>query len=197
MWRRILAYILFVLSFLTLTFFKHYTGKLIPYPSLFWLLGLALFAGGFLFLRNTPDSKELETRKRLAAAIADLKSNGERILVDLSKCEIKEHSYSEEKQKYGHDNQLLTLSIENEIQGWNTLGGGGWRNVEQVEVRQSVLIYQRPDPRTGAVEKFVTRVILKDKITLSFYLDKQKHTALYIDKTNRGQYYFDLDFLNE
>lgn len=65
MWRRILAYFLFGLGFLTLTFFKHYTGQLIPYPFLFWLIGLALFAGGFLFLRYTPDGKELEMRKKL------------------------------------------------------------------------------------------------------------------------------------
>jgi hypothetical protein len=197
MWRRILAYFLFGLGFLTLTFFKHYTGELIPYPFLFWLIGLALFAGGFLFLRYTPDGKELEMRKKLVATIADLKNNGEKIQVDLSKCEIKEHSYSEEKQRYGRDNEFLTLSIEREIEGWNTLGGGAWRNVEQVQVRQSVLIYERQDPRSGVVEKFMTRVIPKDKITLSFYLDKQQHTSLYVDKGNRGRYYFDLDFLSE
>jgi len=88
MWRRIAAYFLFVLGFLTMTFFKHYTGELIPYPFLFWLTGLALFAGGFLFLRYTPNGKELVARKKLMAAIADLKSNGEMIQVDLSKCEI-------------------------------------------------------------------------------------------------------------
>jgi hypothetical protein len=36
MWRRILAYLLFGLGFLTFTFFKHYTGELIPQPFLFW-----------------------------------------------------------------------------------------------------------------------------------------------------------------
>ena len=69
--------------------------------------------------------------------------------------------------------------------------------MEQLQVRQSVLIYERQNPRSGVVEKFVTRVIPKDKITLSFYLDKQQHTSLYVDKGNRGRYYFDLDFLSE
>ncbi|HVU54674.1 MAG TPA: hypothetical protein VHD83_06440 [Puia sp.] len=140
MWRRILAYILFGLGFLTLTFFKHYTGELIPYPFLFWLVGLALFAGGLLFLRYTPDGRDLEARKKLVATIADLKNNGEKIQVDLSKCEIKEHSYSEEKQRYGNDNPLLTLSIESEIQGWNTLGGGGWRNVVAGQIRADITL---------------------------------------------------------
>ena len=69
--------------------------------------------------------------------------------------------------------------------------------MEHLQVRQSVLIYERQNPRSGVVEKFVTGVIPKDKITLSFYLDKQKHTSLYVDRDNRGMYYFDLDFLNE
>ncbi|HEY8969709.1 MAG TPA: hypothetical protein VIM64_11470 [Puia sp.] len=185
MWRRILAYFLFGLGFLTLTFFKHYRGEMIPYPFLFWLIGLALWGGGFLLLRYTPDGGEPRDRKKLMATIADLKSNGEKIQVDLAKCEIKEHSYSEEREKYGQ-----------EVQGWNALGGGSWRNVEQLQVRQSVLIFERQNPRSGVVEKFVTRVIPKDKITLSFYLDKQKHTSLYVDRHNRGRYYFDLDFLN-
>ena len=191
-----MAYFLFGLGFLTLTFFKHYRGEMIPYPFLFWLIGLALWGGGFLLLRYTPDGGEPGDRKKLMATIADLKSNGEKIQVDLAKCEIKEHSYSEEKQRYGRDNEFLTLSIERETQGWNTLGGGAWRNVEQVQVRQSVLIYERQNPRSGVVEKFVTRVIPKDKITLSFYLDKQQHTSLYVDRENRAKYYFDLDFLN-
>ncbi|HEY4206915.1 MAG TPA: hypothetical protein VGM31_08885, partial [Puia sp.] len=194
MWRRLLACFLFVLGFLSLTFFKHYRGELIPYPFLFWLIGLALFAAGFLFLRYAPDPKERETHKELAMIISDLKANGEKIMVELSTCEIKEHNFSEEKQHYGRDNEFLTLSVEKEIQGWNTMGGGAWRNVEQVQVRQSVLIFERKDPRSGLVEKFETRVIPKDRITLSFYLDKQKHTTLYVDKGNRRRYYFDLDF---
>jgi len=195
MWRRILAYFLFISGFLTVTFFKHYSGDLIPYPFLFWVLGLVLFAGGFLFLRYTPDSKELNIRKRLVETINGLKNNGERIQVDLSQCEIKEHNYMEEKDKYGHNNEFLTLNIEKEIQGWNILSGDGWRNVEQVQIRQSVLIYEKQNPRNGMVERFVTRVIPKDKVTLSFYLDKQKKTTLYVDKENRERYYFDLDFL--
>ena len=195
MWRRILAYILFGLGFLTVTFFKKYSGELIPYPFLFWLLGLAMFWGGFLFLRYTPSTKEITFQKRIATLINDLKENGEKIQVDLTQCELKEHSYIEEKEKYGHKKELLTLGIESEIQGWNALGGGSMRNVEQVQIKQTVIIFYNPNIRSGKTEKFISRVIPKDKITLSFYLDKQKQTTLYVDKTNRERYYFDLGFL--
>jgi hypothetical protein len=195
MWRRILAYFLFGLGFLTVTFFRKYSGDIIPYPFLFWLSGLAMFWSGFLFLRYTPSTNELTVQKQIATVIKELKENGDKIKVDLTKCELKEHDYTEERDRYGHENELLTLDIEREIQGWNALGGGAMRNVEQVQATQTVIIYSYVNNRTGKTEKFISRVVPKDKITLTFYLDKQKETTLYVDKTNRERYYFDLDFL--
>jgi len=195
MWRRILAYILFGLGFLTVTFFRRYSGDLIPYPFLFWLLGLSMFLGGILFLRYTPSTKELSVQQKVRDLITDLNENGDKIKVDLTKCELKEHNYTEERDRYGHKNELLTFDIEREIQGWNALGGGAMRNVEQVHVKQTVIIYSHLNNRTGKTEKFISRVVPKDKITLAFYLDNQKETTLYVDKTNRERYYFDLDFL--
>jgi hypothetical protein len=102
MWRRILAYVLFGLGFLTVTYFREYSGKIIPYPFLFWLLGLAMFWGGFLFLRFTPTTKERRSQKQIAATIKELKANGEKIRIDLAACDIKEHNYTEERERYGH-----------------------------------------------------------------------------------------------
>ncbi len=195
MWRRILAYILFGLGFLTVTFFRRYSGNLIPYPFLFWLLGLAMFWGGFLLFRYTPSTKELSIQQTMRYLISDLKENGDKIRVDLTKCQLREHNYTEERDRDGHKNELLTLDIEREIQGWNALGGGAMRNVEQVQVTQTVIIYSYLNNRTGKTEKFISRVVPKDKISLTFYLDKQIETTLYVDKTNRERYYFDLDFL--
>src|SRR6476620_6164528 len=99
MWRRIIAYILFGLGFLTVTFFRRYSGEIIPYPVLFYLLGLAMFVGGLLFLRYTPSANELNFQKQIAQTIDDLKANGDKIPVDLTQCEIKEHNYTEEREK--------------------------------------------------------------------------------------------------
>ena len=196
MWRRILAYILFGLGFLTVTFFRKYSGELIPYPFLFWLLGLGMFWGGFLFLRYTPPTSYINAQKQITEIIKDLKENGEKIIVDLNKCELKSNSYTEERERYGHQNELLTLGLEREIQSLNAMGGGSMRNIEQVEILQTVIIYSKLNNKTGVTEKFISRVINKDETTLSFYLDRQKQTTLYVDKTNRQRYYFDLDFLN-
>lgn len=153
MWRRILAYILMGLGLLTITFFRRYTGELIPYPFLFWVIGVVLFIGGLLFLRLTPSTNEINDQKQLTAIIAALKAGGEKMQVDLAHCDLKEHSYTEEQDRYGHDNEALTLDLERQIQGWNALGGDSILNVEQVNVRQTVLIYQYQNDRTGKNKK--------------------------------------------
>ena len=187
---------LFGTGLLTVSFFRKYSGDLIPYPVLFYLLGLTMFVGAALFLRYTPKTNDLNVYNLIAERINYLKANGEKIEVDFTQCEIKENNYTEEREKYGNSNDLLTFDFERRIQLFNALGGESWRNVEQVEVIQSVIVYSYQNKRDGEIERFVSRVIPKDKITLSFYLDRQKQTTLYVDKANRASYYFDLDFLN-
>jgi hypothetical protein len=196
MWRRIVAYAFFGLGFLTVTFFRSYTGNLIPYPFLFWVIGLVMFWVGFLFLRTTLTTKQMADRNKLKQLIDELKTTGQKIDVSFDNCEIKEHNYTEEQNIYGHENDILTLGVEHQMQGLNALGNDR-RNVKQVHVYQSVIVFRYNNTRNGKTERFMSRVIPKDKLSLSFYLDNKKQTTLYIDKTNREKYYFDLDFLNE
>lgn len=193
MLRRLFAYILFVLGFLATTFFRRYSGEIIPHPSLFYLLGLAMFAGGILLLRTTPTREASELQKQIAESIKELKANGDKIHVDLTQCIMKGHNYTEEQEKSVSGEELLAFDVERQIQSWYS---DPIRNMKKVQVNQSAIVYNYRNQRTGETEKFVSRVIPKDKISLSFYLDKQKQTILYVDKANRSRYYFDLDFLN-
>lgn len=195
MWQRILAYVFIALGFLTVTYFREYTGSVIPHPAIFWVLGIIMMVGGIGFLRFTPAALDRRMQKQIDDTIYHLKVNGERIRVDLSQCEVKERSYTEERQRYGDEDELLTFDFERQIQTLNALGGGNDRNVTQVQVTQSVVIFSRKNPLTGETERFVSRVIPKDKVTVAFYLEEQRETSLFVDKTNRELYYFDLDFL--
>ena len=192
--RRIAAYSLFVLGFLTFTFFRHYSGALIPYPFLFWLLGLSMFLGGYLLIRYTPSPKDQAALRQLQQLIGELKATGEKILVDLTSCEIREHSYSERRNPTDKDSLTVSLlkpglhHLLNQLED-DTRGTG------IAEIRQSVILFPYQNNRTGQTERFVSQVIPKDQVTLSFYLDKQKQTTLYVDKNDRTLYYFDLGFL--
>jgi hypothetical protein len=196
MWRRITSYALFILGFLTITFFRHYSGLLIPYPSLFWILGGTMFVIGYLLIRYTPSVKDQAARQRLRQMIGELKNNGEKIIVHFNECEVREHSYSEHKETYGRDSMFVGLVgapgihyLLNELED-ETHGTG------IAEVCQSVIIFRYANQRTGQTEKFPSQVISKDRVSLSFYLDQEQQTTLYVDKADRSLYYFDLNFLH-
>jgi hypothetical protein len=195
MGQRILAYVFIAMGLLTVTYFRKYTGSVIPHPAIFWVLGIIMTVAGMVFLRFTPAAFDRSVQKQIEETIYQLKVNGERMRVDLSQCEIKEHSYTEERQRYGHENELLTFDFERQIQALNALGGDNSRNVKQVQVNQSVVIFSRHNSLSGKTERFVSRVIPKDKVTVAYYLERQGETALYVDKSNRELYYFDLDFI--
>ncbi|MBZ4190435.1 hypothetical protein [Niabella beijingensis] len=197
MGRKILAGLLLGLGILTATFFKYYNGTVIPYRSVFLIAGMVMSVSGLLLFRSAPSAKEFREQQRLLKLLKDLKATGERIQVDLTACELKEHSFYEEKQRYGHENPLLSFGFEQDIQAWNALGGQGIRNVKQVQTKQTVLLFERQNPMTGKTEKFISQIVPKDRVTLQFYLDQQKTTTLYVDRENRTLYYFDLDFLKE
>ncbi len=192
--RRIAAYLLFGLGLITVSFFRNYVGDLIPYPAIFWLLGLAMFWGGWALLRFTPTIKESQDRERLDKLIAELRENGEKIKVDFSKCDIKTNDYTEEQPQYGSKIDFLTLDLERSIQTWNAISGDDDKNIKQVEVYQSVLVFK--NERNGKTETFISRIIPKERATLMFKLSDKKETTLYVDKKNRSRYYFDLEFLN-
>lgn len=191
--RRIAAYSLFILGFLTVTFFRHYSGAIIPYPFLFWLVGITMFWGGYLLLRNTPSTRDATKIRQHRQIINELKMNGEKIRVDFRICEIKENNYSEQKDP---DDDPANISLRpNLFHALNEMGDNKGSSEIPI-VNQTVIVYPYDNRRTGRTERFISGVIPKDRITLSFYLDKQQQTTLYVDKANRKLYYFDLDFLN-
>jgi hypothetical protein len=148
---------------------------------------------GYLLIRSTLISRNAIDSKQRRQIIDELKMNGEKIRVDFKICEIKEHNYSEQKDPY-YDSVVIP-GRPNLIQALNEMGDNTG-STEIPTINQTVIVYKYDNRRSGAIERFVSRVIPKDRITLSFYLDKQQQTTLYVDKTNRSQYYFDLDFLN-
>jgi hypothetical protein len=56
--RLILAYLLFILGFVTVTYFKKHGGEIIPYPFIFWTAGIIMFIAGIFLLRKAPRLNE-------------------------------------------------------------------------------------------------------------------------------------------
>lgn len=190
-----ISYTLFGLGALTILFFRNYSGDVIPYPNLIYLIGIAFFIIGIIILRKIPSNKQKQEFEKIKAEIQNLKTNGIKINVDLLKCSIKENHYFEEKDKYGSENYITTFELERNIQAVNILFGNSIDNSEKVQVLQTVLIYSANLNRETTT--FISRTLPFDRINLLFKFEKQKETVLYVDKKDSKNYYFDLDFLDE
>jgi len=192
--KRVIAVILFIIGLLIYMFFRGYNGTLIPYSWVFYLVGIAMWITGFVLFRSSKSIKENKAIIQLKALVDELKTNGEKIVVNLDQCEIKENNYSEEKERFKSGDMLgFEPRFEGDIQFWNGLYDSGY-NTEIVDVNQSVLIYTHQ--HNGVEEKFISKVIPRTKQDLNFKFYLQKNTMLYVDKNNRKRYYFDLTFLN-
>lgn len=67
-------------------------------------------------------------------------------------------------------------------------------NKDSINKRTSVVIYRLPLP-SNQFEEYVSPIIFKDEVTLSFLLDKQKKTYIYVNPDDKSKYFFDLRFL--
>lgn len=181
------GFLLIIIGIIGHTYFGHYTGTLIPKPFLFQVLCwiIVVIGVGIIFFMAKKTNRQLE--KYVTKWKNELKQNGEKILVNLSECEIKENFYYEEVDKV-HSSRSQAL---------NAMIGQDYRNVENQSRYASVLQYKYDNPKIGKLQTFTSGVIAKDKISLGFLLAGQKTTFIYIDKTDPEKYFFDIDFLDQ
>jgi hypothetical protein len=192
--KRILAYTLFGLGFLSITFFRNYSGVIIPYPLVFWILGLTLFWGGWALLKWAPKVKDEKKFDSVQTIIDNLKTNGEKIKVEFSKCDIKENNYLEEKEIDSFGHYLTPEERDNDYDIVRALTPHyGTTRTENVQTNQSVLIFKLE--RNNKTETYISNILPFERVTLLFKLDSKMVTTLYVDKNDRSKYYFDLEFL--
>ena len=182
--KKLFGIVLMVIGVLAYLFFRKYHGDLISYPILWYFAAIIIFLIGARLFIKSKIRKEEKLEESYKAEIAKLKETGNKLGVDFRDCEIVTSNYFKE----------VPQGSNYEIQAWDTLYDNS-RTVRNVEISQSRVIYKYKEPEKETI--FVSPIINKDKITLSFLLDKHKATTIFIDKDNKNIYYFDLEFLNE
>ena len=101
----------------------------------------------------------------------NLKQHGEKIIIDLDNCDIKENNYYED----------IASKIMLPAQA---------DNYREQYIVQSVIIYNYN--RNGASEKFVSQTFAVDTITLESHI-LNNEIILYVDTFDRGKYFFDFN----
>jgi len=190
--RKILAYSLLVVGVLGTLFFNN-NVNIIPFTILFRILAVIIGLVGLIMLFTTLSYKKMKEQQQLKQLIEELKANGEQITVDLSQCQILEHSYTEALESRPLFDEIAIGDLEMLIPGDETMQRDKTNMTKIENVTQSILLYETEVK--GIHRRFVSQVINKDKATLMFLLDAQKQTVLYYDKKDPSRCYFVLDFL--
>ncbi len=189
--KRILGWTAFGIGLLILTFFRRYNGNVIPYPWIIYISGIICFIAGFFLLRKTPTNSANKLYEKAMVFINQLKENGERLTVDLDKCEIKENHYVQEPDAYRNASEFEIITATDLIYLYNKFN----TQTSDSQVYQSVAIYKTI--YKGKEQTFYSLTIAKDKVNLLFKFSAQKTTTIYIDKTDLNKYYFDTEFISK
>lgn len=180
--RSVFGILMMVLGILGLLFFEEYDGDFIPYPWIMYLLSFLLIVVGFRLFRGRSIRDDQGDEDGKGRTLDHFKTVADKIEVDLKACRMIANSYSEE----------VPRSNNERIQAWDGLYDPG-NAMKREHVHQVVLEFETT--YQGETTVFRSPVIYKDEATLSFLLDAQGTTTLYIDKWGDGSYYFDLEFL--
>lgn len=185
MWRKILGIPCMIIGGMIFLFFLYNLQNIhIPRAGLYTTAGAVIFIAGTLLIDPHPYFKYRRQRAAALKAFNNLLANGEKITVDLRECIITAHQYYEEFETGTNRSRALDAAI-----------GEAHRNIRSAEIRQSFFSFSYFNPSLNQTETFKSPVIYKDKITLEFLLHHQQTTLLYVSRSDRSLYYFDLDFL--
>ncbi len=190
MGKGILGILLTVLGILTFIYFMHDSLHIVPYPYnvVLQIFGNVIAVFGIYFaLKGFANRIDLKDRRKFNTFKKDLMENGEKIEVDLTKCEIKENAYSEE---VGNDYEVQMGMINTQL--LDSIYDND-RATKSIEIDQTRLVFSYI--HNGADEKFISPIIPKSAFDLNIKIYLHKTTSLYVDKNDRARYYFDLDFL--
>ena len=178
--RIIFGSLLIIVSLFGTIFFRKYNGTVIPYPTLWHLLSIALgFLGAWLIYISVKKARRV-AGQHINAEIEKFKSNAERIELDFDKCEFKSGSFSHqvEDPNMSAVKFMVPGSLASYIDTTIT-----------ENVIQSYLTYT--DTIHGETYKFISHSFPFDHATLKYHV-LNHNILLYVDRFNREKYLFDI-----
>jgi len=176
--RKIFGYIITLVGIIGLIFFGNYKGTLISHTTFLMIGSIAII---YIGLFSTPLSK-----KNSKNSISDenlqvsnkLRINGEKIIIDINKCEFKENNYYEQIENSGYSKyKSIDASFDSN------------RNYEERYIEQSALVYHNTNDQK--IEKFESQTFLFNAKILEGYV-KSNSIVLFVDRFDRSIYFFEL-----
>ncbi|MEO6720884.1 MAG: hypothetical protein ABIN67_10965 [Ferruginibacter sp.] len=178
MLKKFAGYTLAIIGFLGYGFFKNYNGSVITNSTLWFIASIGIGIAG-LFLITTSRSLRLSKQDKYNnELLAKLKKNGERILLTVENCEIKENNYYEEvtNSNFSKAQQIDALYDSN-------------RNYQQKYIEQSAIIFYHLS--NDKKHRMTSQTFPFNAKTLTNYIEL-KRLAVYISRFDKNIYAFEL-----
>jgi len=176
--KKISGYILIGIGLLGFLYFKNYKGETIPLPILWLILSLVIALTGAYLIVSAKMKKQDQKLEETKIKNLGIKENGERILIDLDNCEFKTGVASQLNQETFSRVQMIDALYD------------PTRNHKGNNSSVTYIIYKHKNGDTR--EKFVSQPFSIDDTTLKYYVSQNK-IALYVDRFDRTQYFFDIE----
>ena len=162
------------IGFLGIGYFRNYHGDLIPFHFLWFLLSFGILAVGIFLPLLMKTKKEKRAISDSENKMKLLKEKGEKIILNLDSCEFKTNNFQEIIESQKRASVQMYDSFYNENYNYKT-----------EDRNQTIIIY------SYKTEKFISQIIQIDEITIESRV-MQKLVVLYIDRSNRSNYYFEI-----
>ncbi|MEM1406766.1 MAG: hypothetical protein AAGG59_08330 [Bacteroidota bacterium] len=159
--------------------------KVANYNLYFLVVGGIMAAIGFYSLKFLNKREEDNAFAEFDEWRQGLKASGTKIEVDFAQCELKSNKYREVVDQ-GYTPASKYMALDALV---------GRDNTEYNNVDQSVIVFETE--LSGEKATFYSPLINKEKMTLEFLLADKKSTNIYVDRLNKDNYYFDLEFIWE
>ena len=178
MLKKFTGYLLAGTGFIGFGFFRNYKGSVIPYSTLWFFLSSAVGLVGLCFIYLTKSNRLSKQEKYNKERLERLIQSGERILLTVDNCEIKENNYYEEviNESSSRVQQIDALYDPN-------------KNYRQDYIEQSAIIYyHKIDDKK---HRMTSQSFPFNVKTLTNYVEK-KMLVLYINRFDKNDYAFDI-----
>lgn len=176
--KKLSGYTIAAIALISISFFSHYKGDLIPYPMLWIILSILILIIGLYISSTGKTKKEMVTSAEYSTRSNKLIATGEQIKLDIDSCDIKENNYYEEI----HNQRTLDAQSIDAVFDPN-------ENYQEKYVDQSAIVYYH---KIGdSTEKYISQTFLFGSETLTFHI-LNNDIILYVDRFDRNNYLFDL-----
>ena len=178
MFKKLAGWFFIVVGFVGGAFFKNYKGSLIPLSSIWFFISILFCIVGFFLIYTSKLKKNTRQEKYNKERLNRLKLNGEKILLTVENCEIKENNYYEEiMNESDHRAQAIDALFDPN------------RNYKEHHVEQSAIIYTYFDANKKV--RMVSATFPFDGKILAGYIER-KMICLYVNRFDNNDFAFDI-----